>query len=270
MKLEVISREPEILKFGAPLLFVHGSCGAAWNWDENFLPYFAEKGFSSHAVSLRGHGKSEIPENFNSTSVADYVSDVLQVIKTLPEMPVLIGHSLGGLVVQKLLEKHQAPSGILVCSVPSGGMFAPSLPWQIKNPLLFTKVTLKRDINLLFNTPKRARKFLFSEDTDAKKIAEYAARFGRESFRIAFETVFNLPKPESVKTPLLVVGAERDELITPKFVEKTARAYNADYKILPRLAHAVMLERNWQTAADFMINWLRKKVQGSKSYDLEL
>lgn len=261
MKLEVISREPEVLKFDAPLLFIHGSCGAAWNWDENFLPYFAGKGFSAHAVSLRGHGKSEIPENFNSTSVADYVADVLQIIETLPRMPVLIGHSLGGLVVQKLLEKHQAPAGILVCSVPSGGMFEPSLSWQIKNPLLFTKVALKRDINVLFNTPKRARKFLFSEDTGDEKVAEYAARLGKESFRIAFETIFNLPKPESVKTPLLIIGAERDEIIPPKFIEKTARAYNADCKILPRLAHALMLERNWQTAADFMIDWLRRTVQ---------
>ena len=261
MKLEVISREPKEKRFETPLLFIHGSCGAAWNWDENFLPYFAEKGFSSHAISLRGHGKSEIPEKFNSTSVADYVFDVLRAVETLPQTPVLIGHSLGGLIVQKFLEKHDAPLGILVCSVPVGGMFEPSLPWQIKNPLLWMKVMLKRDYRLLFNTPATARKFLFSEDTNDMKIAEYAERFGKEPYRIGFETVFNLPKSELVKTPLLVIGAECDTLITPKFIEKTARAYNADYKIFPRLAHAVMLERDWREVADFMIEWLEKKIQ---------
>lgn len=110
MKLEVITREPDVLKYETPLLFVHGSCGAAWNWDENFLPYFAEKGFNAHAVSLRGHGKSEIPENFNRTSIADYVSDVLQAVETLPKTPVLIGHSLGGLIVQKFLKKTKRRS----------------------------------------------------------------------------------------------------------------------------------------------------------------
>ena len=261
MKLEIISREPEIKRCEMPLLFVHGSCGAAWNWDENFLPYFAEKGFSSHAISLRGHGKSEAPKNFNSTSIADYVSDVLQVAETLPQTPVLIGHSLGGLLVQKFLEKHQVPLAVLVCSVPVGGMFEPSLPWQIKNPLLWAKVMLKRDYRLLFNTPELARKFLFSEDTEDEKIAEYAARFGKESYRVGFEAVFNLPKPELVETPLLVIGAECDPLIAPKFIKKTARAYNADYKIFPRLSHALMLERGWRQVTDYMIEWLEKKIQ---------
>ena len=261
MKLEIISREPEIKRYETPLLFVHGSCGAAWNWNENFLPYFAEKGFSSHAISLRGHGKSEIPKNFNSTSIADYVSDVLQVVETLPKMPVLIGHSLGGLIVQKFLEKYKASLGVLVCSVPVGGMFKPSLPWQIKNPMLWTKVMLKRDYRLLFNTPELARKFLFSEDTTDEKIAEYAERFGKESLRVGFEAVFNLPKPELVETPLLVIGAECDALVTPKFIKKTARAYNADYKIFPRLSHAVMLERHWRQVADYIIEWLEKKIR---------
>ena len=59
MKLEIISREPKEKRFETPLLFLHGTGHAAWCRDENFLPYFPEKGFSSHALSLRGHGKSE-------------------------------------------------------------------------------------------------------------------------------------------------------------------------------------------------------------------
>jgi pimeloyl-ACP methyl ester carboxylesterase len=116
---------------------------------------------------------------------------------------------------------------------------------------------LKKDYRLLFNTPQKARRFLFSEDTSEKLVADYAARFGRESLRIGFEVVFNLPKPALIKTPMLVIGSDGDTLITRKFVEKTARAYRADYKIFPRLGHAVMLESNWQPVADFMIEWLK-------------
>jgi hypothetical protein len=261
MKLEVINREPRERRFETPLLFVHGTGHAAWCWDENFLPFFADNGFSSYAVSLRGHGKSEGLGKLKWTSIFDYVSDVSQVVSCLPKTPVVIGHSLGGLVVQKYLENRIAPAGILFAPSPSEGMFWSGLPLLIKNPLLFLKVMLNQDYAVMFSTPQLAKKFLFSADTDDKKIAQYVERFGRESFRANLEMIYNLPKPQRVKTPLLVLGAGKDALIPVKKIEKTARAYNAECKIFPNMAHDLMLERDWKTVADFMIQWLEKKVQ---------
>ena len=261
MKLEVLSRESKEKRFETPLLFVHGTGHAAWCWDENFLPYFAEKGFSSHAVSLRGHGKSEGHEKLKWTSVSNYVSDVFQAASVLPKMPVVIGHSLGGLVAQKYFEKHKSPAGILVAPSPSEGMFWSGLRLQFQNPLLFVEVAFKQDYAVMFATPERAKKFLFSADADDEKIAEYAERFGKESYRAALEMIYNLPKLQKAKMPLLVVGAENDALIAPKKIKKTARVFNADCKIFPDMAHDMMLERNWQTVADFMVDWLEKKIQ---------
>jgi hypothetical protein len=124
-----------------------------------------------------------------------------------------------------------------------------------------TKVTLKQDYAVMFSTPKLAKKFLFSADADDRKIAEYAARFGKESYRAALEMIYNLPQPRKIKAPLLVVGAENDALIPPPKIEKTARVFNADCKIFPAMAHDLMLERGWQKVADFMIQWLEKKIQ---------
>jgi len=261
MKLEVISREPKELRFAAPLLFVHGTGHAAWCWDENFLPYFAENGFSAHAVSLRGHGASEGGEKLKWSSVSDYVDDVFEVASTLSPAPVVIGHSLGGLVAGKYLEKHDAPAGILIAPSPSEGMFRSGLKIQLRNPWLMTKVTLKQDYAVMFSTPKLAKKFLFSADADERKIAEYAARFGKESYRAALEMIYNLPNPQKIKAPLLVVGAENDALIAPKIIEKTARVLKADCRIFPAMAHDLMLERGWRDVADFMIGWLAKKIQ---------
>jgi pimeloyl-ACP methyl ester carboxylesterase len=261
MKLEIISREPESASFQTPLLFIHGTGHGAWCWDENFLPYFASGGFSSHAVSLRGHGQSEGAENLKWTSISDYVSDVFQAASGLPRMPVIIGHSLGGLVAAKFLEKHAAPAGILFAPSPSEGMFWSGLLLQLKNPWLFTKVAVRQDYAVMFSTPKLAKKFLFSADADDEKITEYAGRFGKESYRAALEMIFNLPDPQKIRTPLLVVGAENDALIAPKKIEQTGRAFNAEYKIFPNMAHDMMLERDWQTVADFMIDWLQKKVK---------
>ena len=118
MKLEVLSRETAGAEASAPLLFVHGSSHAAWCWDEHFLPWFATEGFNAYAVSLRGHGKSEGSDRLRWTSVSDYVDDVRSVALRLPGAPVLIGHSLGGLVVQKYLERYTASGAVLLAPSP--------------------------------------------------------------------------------------------------------------------------------------------------------
>jgi len=231
MKLEIISREPQVLKFDAPLLFVHGSCHAAWCYEENFLPYFAEKGFSSHAVSLRGHGASEGNEKLNWASITDYVEDVFQVAKSLSKAPVVIGHSLGGLVVQKFLENHKARAAILLVPSPSNGMFRSGSRLVFQNPLLFAKVFLTQDFQIIYGTPELVKKNLFSVDADEEKIKEYTERLGKESFRAAIEMIYNLPNPKLVKTQILVLGGENDVIVPPNEIKKTAAAFNAEYKI---------------------------------------
>lgn len=265
MKLEIISREPVVQKWPAPLLFIHGSCHAAWCWNEYFLPYFAENGFSAHALSLRGHGASDGAEKLKWASISDYVADAFQTAQGFAEPPVVIGHSLGGLVVQKYLEKHPAPAGILLASSPSEGMLWSGMKVHMKNPWLFTKVFFRQDFSLLYNTPAGAGKFLFSADADKERVALYSSRLGKESFRGAMEMTYNLPKPQKIKTPLLVLGAENDAIVPPEKVEKTAKAYNADHKIFPDMAHDMMLERGWQKVADFMIDWLERKFDDRRA-----
>jgi pimeloyl-ACP methyl ester carboxylesterase len=258
IQLEIINREPETLKFEAPLLFVHGTGHGAWCWDEHFLPFFAARGFSAHAVSLRGHGKSGGRHKLKWASISDYVEDVFQAASRLPSRPVLIGHSLGGLVVQKYLEKHAAPAAILVAPSPSEGMFLSGLKIQLKNPWLMTRVMWKQDYAVMYSTPALAKKFLFSENADDEKIAGYVERFGSESYRAALEMIYNLPKPEKIDTRMLVLGAENDAIIAPKKIEKTARVFGADLRIFPDMAHDMMLERGWEQVAEYMIDWLKK------------
>lgn len=260
MNLEVISREPAEKRFDTPLLFVHGTGHAAWCWDENFLPFFAERGFSSHALSLRGHGSSDGADKLKWARIADYVADVRQVATQSDRPPVLIGHSLGGLVAMKYLENYKAPAAVLVAPCPSEGMFRSGLKIQMRNPLLMAKVALKQDYAVMFSTPRLAKKFLFSKDADDLLVESYSSRFGKESYRAALEMIYNLPDAKKITAPLLVVGAENDVLIKPEKMEKTARGLNADFKIFPRMAHDMMLERGWRDVAGFVADWLGEKV----------
>lgn len=258
MKLEIISREPAERKFQSPLLFIHGTGHAAWCWDENFLPFFAEHGFSSHALSLRGHGGSEGREKLKWTRISDYVDDVDRVAGELDNKPVVIGHSLGGLVVQKYLEKHDAAAAVLVAPCPSEGMLLSGMKLQIRNPGLFAKIALKQDYAVMFSTPELARKFLFSADVPIEEVARHSQRFGSESYLAALEMIFNLPRRSGV--PTLVIGAANDALIAPSKIEKTARAFGAECKIFPDIAHDIMLERKWRDAALYIADWLRKTI----------
>lgn len=60
---------------------------------------------------------------------------------------------------------------------------------------------------------------------------------------------------------MLVLGAENDALIPARKIEKTARVFNAECRIFPNMAHDLMLEKDWQAVADFMFEWLERRIQ---------
>src|SRR5690348_10340311 len=239
----------------APLLFVHGAWHGAWCW-ERFLDYFAGNGYRALAVSLRGHGASPSPRSVRRCSFADYVDDVASIAEGLPSMPVLIGHSLGGLVVQKYLESNDAPAGVLVASAPpkGGGRFARQL--MRSHPWLMTRSVFTGDAAYGYNTPRLARKWFYSAATPEEDVVRYAAMIGNESARVAVETMRNPVKPARVTTPMLVLGAELDACITVAEVHDTARAYGVEPVIVGGIGHNMMLDTGWTAVAERIDGWL--------------
>jgi pimeloyl-ACP methyl ester carboxylesterase len=160
MQLEVISNIKHVTQ-PSPILFVHGAWHAAWCW-ENFLPYFADRGYAAYAVSLRGHGASAGREGIRWHSAAqDYVADVAQVIQTLPQPPILVGHSMGGYVVQKYLETQQAAAGVLLASVPVSGLCGFAVRFGWRHPWTFLKSQLWLNPWLLIETAELAQEAFF-------------------------------------------------------------------------------------------------------------
>jgi len=186
MNLEVISHRPKKKTHNAPVLFIHGAWHGAWCW-ENFLPYFADNGFEAHALSLRGHGKSEGREGIRWYGISDYLADVDDVIKKIGIHPIVIGHSMGGFVTQKYLETHNMPAGVLVASIPVNGIFPMMFRFLQRRPRSTLKSLLLMDPWYLVYKPEIVKEFFFSDDLPESELERLFPLIQPESLRLAMD-----------------------------------------------------------------------------------
>ena len=259
MNLEILERSPQGNARATPLLFVHGMWVGAWCWDEYFLPFFAENGYRAVALSLRGHAGSEGRAGVRWYSIADYVKDVEQVASQLGAPPVLIGISMGGFIVQKYLETHTAPAGVLLAPAPLTTMWPIAVQFVSRNPLPLLAAIFTLKTYSVVKTPQLARCLLFSADLPEEQVLKYHANMQDDSFRAFLDLLgLNLAHPKRVKTPVLVLGAEMDWALGPD-TKATARAYGAQAEIIPSVSHYMILDPGWKCAAERILSWLREK-----------
>lgn len=265
-ELEVIHRPPlgRSRRRPWPLLFVHGAHAGAWCWDEHFLSWFAARGYDCYALSLRGHGRSRGKRSLHLHSLSDYVSDLARTVEQLPAAPVVIGHSMGGMVLQKYLEDHALPGAVLMASVPPSGLAAPVFRLLATDPFLFSRISLMHGGITRPEDVRSASRAVFSENLDTELVDRYGSRMQAESQRALLDmTFFNLARPHRTHPcPMLVMGAEDDALFSPQMVEQTAGVYEADRIMVQGLAHAMMLEREWHRAAEPLHRWLQLLESG--------
>lgn len=257
--LELLSRKPDQAHHARPLLFVHGAYAGAWCWDEHFLQWFADHGWHAYALSLSGHGASRGHTHLDSLSIDDYVADVAEAVGYLPEPPILIGHSMGGMVVQKYLERASAPATVLMASVPPQGLMSAAFG------LMFKKPHLLADLNRIMGGGEAQleslRDALFHQPLDERMLERYYRLSQPESHRAIWDmTLFNLPRTDKMhKAPMLVLGAEYDMLIPPDQVHSTAQTYGLKAEIFADMGHGMMLERGWDQVAARIDQWLTEQ-----------
>ena len=255
--LEMIACHPDRPARGAPpLVFVHGAFAAAWVWAERYMPRVAAAGYTSYALSLRGHGESFGGEHVDHHSIRDYVDDLSRIVEEIGETPVLIGHSMGGFVVQKYLEHHTARAAVLMSSVPPQGLVAATFHLFLKRPGLLIEINrllASHDISL-----DSAREALFAKPIADDLLIRFMQRMSPESQRAIWDmSMFNLVNISAVRrTPLLVLGVEHDQLIPPFLVTATGHSYGVPAQIFPGFGHGFPIEDGGEVIIDAAVDWL--------------
>nr|XP_051216742.1 uncharacterized protein LOC127334343 isoform X2 [Lolium perenne]XP_051216743.1 uncharacterized protein LOC127334343 isoform X3 [Lolium perenne] len=278
LDLEVIAQQPPTPALGRgrsdrpPLVFLHGSFHAAWCWAEHWLPFFSRAGFPCFALSLRAQGESSIPSEAVAGTLETHSGDIADFIrKEVPDPPVLIGHSFGGLIVQQYISclqdsepLHPKLAGaVLVCSVPPSGNSGLVWRYLLTKPIAAVKVTLSLAAKAYANSLPLCKETFFSSEMDDELVLRYQGLMKNSSKLPLFDLRklnASLPVPSAANGTLevLVMGASNDFIVDAEGLSETARFYNVQPVCVEGVAHDMMLDCSWQKGAEIILSWLDK------------
>ncbi len=241
-----------------PIVMVHGMFAGAWPF-ANYQRFFADLGHPTYAPDLRGHGASRPVPDLGRVRMRDYADDAVAVARHVARVdgpPVLLGHSMGGLVTQlaaaQLGDRIRAlvllcaapPRGIPVMSVPLLRRLPPQLPALLHARALVPRFEDADDLN--FNrVPPEERPALF---------AHYVPESGRAAREMAIGLVG--VDAAAVRCPVLSVGATEDRTVPVAISGRIARKYGGTHLVFTGHAHFILLEPGWERPAAAIAGWL--------------
>ena len=250
-----------------PLLFVHGAYCDAWCWDVNILPWFAAEGFAAHALSLRGHGKSPGRDDLGSLHLADYIEDIASVAGGLGAPPILIGHSMGAALVERLIGQDDFPGAALVSPVPPSGLL-PVLTrlWWGRPEFFWNAHTLHHHMNPV--SASTLREFYFTSRASPDILARTMRHLSPESPQAVMELAWRgRPPAPAALTPVCVIAGAEDALFTTRDATATATRYGTAPIVLDGLPHMMMLEPGWELLAVTLRDWITQLPRGRAPAD---
>lgn len=251
-----------------PILAVHGMWGTSRRM-ENYMKFFAERGYPFLGINLRGHGNSRFVKYPGRISVFDYIKDVKDAIDYVGWKfncfdPVLFGHSMGGLIVQKTAEETPVRALILLNSAPPAGIRTVR-SWSLalsQLKYLFRFILVNRPFKPNF---RDASRFIFNGMPRNQWQECYNAMIN-ESGRAAKDIILGRVAVDETKIfcPALIVGCENDKIVHPNIArdlyQKYSRNGKATLKIFDKFAHWVQVEPDWQDPANEILSWLKENI----------
>jgi pimeloyl-ACP methyl ester carboxylesterase len=234
------------------VLCLHGLFAAGWVFDD-FLSRAAARGYEGAALSFRGHAPSAPVENLGRVTVADYIADASAAAATL-DRPIVVGHSLGGLVALMLAKMGLVRAAVLVAPAPPRwiSVLSPSVVLRMGRylpALLLSRELMLRKADLdaltLNGVPEPARSAL-------------RGRLIPDSGRATLDAALGVHAAPagSIDVPLLFVSGDHDRFIPLSVTTRVAKRFGAPLHVARGHAHFLLGEPGWEAHADVILDWM--------------
>jgi pimeloyl-ACP methyl ester carboxylesterase len=249
--------------------FVGNNCWDAWR------SFFEEKGFTTSAPPWPFKDAS-VPElrarhphhdqELARLTIEDLLAHYEHIIRSLPEKPILIGHSYGGLMTQIFINRGLAAAGIAIHSVPPLGVFPYEFTF-LKAGWKALGVFTDLDETYMMSFEDWQYAFVNGMPQDAQQAA-YDTYTIPESKTVSRGALSAAAKVDFKKphVPLLLTAGDTDHIIPAHLNHRNHRAYETpgsvtDYKVFPGRNHFVLGQSAWKEDADFIFNWIKNNVK---------
>jgi pimeloyl-ACP methyl ester carboxylesterase len=254
------------------VVFLHGAWMTPACW-EPFQGYFDELGYKTLAPAWPGKDRGVEAVRADPAPLAglggqEIIDHYAEIIRALPEPPVLVGHSFGGLFVQVLLSRGLGAAGVAIDSAPPKGVLVtqPTV-FRALGSVLANPANRSRVVHWTFEQFRYAFVHTLPED-EAR--AAYEQFVTPETGRIFFQGglsavdrgspfVVDFAKPD--RAPLLMIAGEQDHIVPAALNRANHRRYRAeaapvDYVEFPGRTHWIIAQDGWREVAAYAARWL--------------
>ena len=237
------------------VLMMHG----AFSTHEPFRPWvklFSERGFRVVAVSRRGR-LGVGPAQAEGIEIADYLEDTRQVIEALGEKPILVGHSLGGLIAQKMAEEDRCAAIVLVAPAPAAPL-VPALSALPSLSRLMPGILMGKPLAPSLETSGHAALNRVCP-TQRRRIQDAMVHESGTVFRQMMLGRIRVD-PSKVRCPVLVLGGRDDLVVPPRLAKVTADHYGTELVMYENNGHWLPEEEGSDAIASGIIEWIEAKL----------
>ena len=250
------------------IVFIHGMYMTPLCW-EQWIDRFQGNGYTCLAPAWPGRDqpvdtlrKNHPDPQLGKLTLSDVLDHMTKTIKTLDEKPILIGHSMGGLVVQLLLQKEIAAAGVAISSAPPAGVFTTKPSFLKSNwPHITPFAAQNVPIEMTFE------RFQYTF-VNTLPLAEQRAAFDKyvvpESRGVPRESLTAKVDFAKERAPLLLVAGSTDNIIPASLNKSNHDKYKpspskTDFKEFEGRTHFITGQKGWEEVADYILSWLNDK-----------
>lgn len=246
------------------IVLIHGNFVNNNTWTE-WKQYYEQKGYKVYTPANPGHEgnpadlRANVHPNLVKTGFIDIVNNIAELIDALPEKPLIIGHSMAGMAVLKLVEMGKASAGVSIDGAPPKNVFPPFQTLKTVLPA-FGFFSLSK---YYMGTRKWYNYAFFNTTPDGEKEKAFEKFAVPESYKVSRQLVLNSFSNIDFRqphVPILFVGGGRDHIFPAKLTQTIAGRYSeanskVDLKIFEGKSHFICGESGWEKVADYILDW---------------